>query len=205
MYYGERFNAWTHLFGALLALTGAVWLIVAATVSGDAVKTISVVVYGITLVLLYSISTIYHSVRGPVKRILRKLDHLSIYLLIAGSYTPFCLISLRGPWGWWLFGIVWALAVVGMLQEIKPRSEARILSLIIYAVMGWIVLVAIKPLLASLGLPGFLWLAAGGVFYTVGIIFFAFDERFRHWHGIWHLFVIAGSLAHFIAILFYVV
>jgi len=205
MYYGERFNAWTHLFGALLALTGAVWLIVAATLSGDAVKTISVVVYGITLVLLYSISTIYHSVRGPVKRILRKLDHLSIYLLIAGSYTPFCLISLRGPWGWWLFGIVWALAAIGMLQEIKPRSEARVLSLIIYAVMGWIVLVAIKPLLTSLGLPGFLWLAAGGVFYTVGIIFFAFDERFRHWHGIWHLFVIAGSLAHFVAILFYVV
>ena len=205
MYNGERFNAWTHLFGALLALTGAVWLIVAATVSGDAVKTISVVVYGITLVLLYSISTIYHSVRGPVKRILRKLDHLSIYLLIAGSYTPFCLISLRGPWGWWLFGIVWTLAVVGMLQEIKPRSEARILSLVIYAVMGWIVLVAIKPLLASLGLAGFLWLASGGVFYTVGIIFFAFDERFRHWHGIWHLFVIAGSLMHFIAILFYVV
>jgi hemolysin III len=205
MYYGERFNAWTHLFGAVLALTGAVWLIVAATLSGDAVKTISVVVYGVTLVLLYSISTIYHSVRGPVKRILRKLDHLSIYLLIAGSYTPFCLISLRGPWGWWLFGIVWALAVVGMLQEIKPRSEARVLSLIIYAVMGWIVLVAVKPLLDSLGMAGFLWLAAGGVLYTVGIIFFAFDERFRHWHGIWHLFVIAGSLAHFIAILFYVV
>ncbi|MFH1658094.1 MAG: hemolysin III family protein [Pseudomonadota bacterium] len=205
MYYGERFNAWTHLLGALLALTGAIWLIVAAALSGDAVKTASVVVYGVTLVMLYSISTIYHSVRGPFKRILRKLDHLSIYLLIAGSYTPFCLISLRGPWGWWLFGIVWTLAVVGMLQEIKPRSEARIMSLIIYGVMGWIVLVAIKPLLASLGLAGFLWLAAGGVFYTVGIIFFAFDERFRHWHGIWHLFVIAGSLMHFIAILFYVV
>ncbi|TXT24839.1 MAG: hemolysin III [Rhodocyclaceae bacterium] len=180
-------------------------MIVAAALSGDAVKTASVVVYGVTLVMLYSISTIYHSVRGPFKRILRKLDHLSIYLLIAGSYTPFCLISLRGPWGWWLFGIVWTLAVVGMLQEIKPRSEARIMSLIIYGVMGWIVLVAIKPLLASLGLAGFLWLAAGGVFYTVGIIFFAFDERFRHWHGIWHLFVIAGSLMHFIAILFYVV
>jgi hemolysin III len=205
MYHGERFNAWTHLFGALFALTGAIWLIVAATLSGDAVKTISVVVYGVTLVMLYSISTVYHSVRGPFKRTLRKLDHLSIYLLIAGSYTPFCLISLRGPWGWWLFGIVWTLAVIGMLQEIKPRSEARILSLVIYAVMGWIVLVAIKPLLASLGLAGFLWLAAGGLFYTVGIIFFVFDERFRHWHGIWHLFVIAGSLAHFIAILFYVV
>ena len=205
MYHGERFNAWTHLCGALLALTGAIWLIVVAVAGGDVLKTVSVAVYGATLVMLYSISTIYHSVRGRVKRVLRKLDHLSIYLLIAGSYTPFCLISLRGAWGWWLFGIVWALAVIGMLQEIKPRSEARILSLVIYAVMGWIVLVAIEPLLASLGLAGFLWLAAGGVFYTVGIVFFAFDERFRHWHGIWHLFVIAGSLMHFIAILFYVV
>lgn len=205
MYPGERFNAWTHLCGALLALTGAIWLIVVAAAGGDVLKIVSVAVYGVTLVMLYSISTIYHSVRGRVKRVLRKLDHLSIYLLIAGSYTPFCLISLRGAWGWWLFGIVWALAVIGMLQEIKPRSEARILSLVIYAVMGWIVLVAIEPLLASLGLAGFLWLAAGGIFYTVGIIFFAFDERFRHWHGIWHLFVIAGSLMHFIAILFYVV
>lgn len=205
MYPGERFNAWTHLFGALLALSGAIWLVVLATASGDGWKVFSMSVYGATLVLLYSISTIYHSVRGRVKRVLRKLDHLSIYLLIAGSYTPFCLISLRGPWGWWLFGIVWSLAAIGMLQEIKPRSEARVLSLVIYAVMGWIVLVAIKPLLANLGLPGFLWLAAGGVTYTVGIVFFVFDEKFRHWHGIWHLFVIAGSLAHFIAILFYVV
>ena len=204
MYHGERFNAWTHLVGALAALTGAVWLIVLAAASGDGRKLFSVAIYGATLVMLYSISTVYHSVRGRVKRVLRKLDHLSIYLLIAGSYTPFCLISLRGPWGWSLFGIVWTLAIVGMLQEIKPRSEARILSLVIYAVMGWIVLVAVKPLLASLGLAGFLWLAAGGVAYTVGIVFFAFDERFRHWHGIWHLFVIAGSLLHFIAILFYV-
>lgn len=204
MYYGERFNAWTHLIGALLALSGALWLLVLAMSSGDGWKVFSVSVYGATLVMLYSISTVYHSVRGRLKDILRKLDHLSIYLLIAGSYTPFCLISLRGPWGWSLFGIVWTLAVIGMLQEIKPRSEARVLSLIIYAVMGWIVIVAIKPLLANLGLAGFLWLAGGGVFYTVGIIFFAFDERFRHWHGIWHLFVIAGSLAHFIAVLFYV-
>jgi len=205
MYPGERFNAWTHLFGALFALTGAVWLIVIAAASGDLLKTVSVTVYGLTLVTLYSISTVYHSVRGRVKRVLRKLDHLSIYLLIAGSYTPFCLITLRGPWGWSLFGIIWSLAAIGMLQEIKPRSEARVMSLVIYAVMGWIVLVAIQPLLENLGTAGFVWLAAGGVFYTVGIIFFAFDERFRHWHGIWHLFVIAGSLMHFIAILFYVV
>jgi hemolysin III len=204
MYYGEKFNAWTHLVGALLALTGAIWLLAVAVGTGDGWKIFSMAVYGTTLVMLYSISTVYHSVRGRAKGILRKLDHLSIYLLIAGSYTPFCLISLRGPWGWWLFGIVWGLAVIGMLQEIKPRSEARVMSLVIYAVMGWIVLVAIKPLLASLGMAGFIWLAAGGVFYTVGIIFFAFDERFRHWHGIWHLFVIAGSLMHFIAIFFYV-
>ena len=205
MYYGERFNAWTHLLGALLALSGAIWLIAVTARSDDLLNTFSVSGDGVTLGMLYSISTIYHSLRGRAKRVLRKLDHLSIYLLIAGSYTPFCLISLRGPWGWSLFGIVWTLAAIGMLQEIKPRSEARVLSLVIYAVMGWIVLVAIKPLLASLGLAGFLWLAAGGVFYTVGIIFFAFDQRFRHWHGIWHLFVIAGSLAHFIAIMFYVV
>jgi hemolysin III len=204
MYHGERFNAWTHLVGALLAVAGAVWLLVLAVNSGDGWKVFSVAVYGVTLVVLYSASTLFHSVRGRAKPILQKLDHLSIYLLIAGSYTPFCLVTLRGPWGWSLFAIVWTLAAIGMLQEIKPRSEARVLSLVIYAVMGWIVIVAIKPLIASLGMAGFIWLAAGGILYTVGIIFFAFDERFRHWHGIWHLFVIAGSLAHFIAILRYV-
>jgi hemolysin III len=143
-------------------------------------------------------------VQGRAKVIMRKIDHLSIYLLIACSYTPFCLVTLRGPWGWSLFAVVWVLALIGMLQEIKPRSEARVLSLVIYAVMGWIVLVAVKPLLAALGVAGFSWLAAGGVFYTIGIIFFANDSRFRHWHGIWHLFVMAGSLLHFVAILLYV-
>ncbi|HWD32492.1 MAG TPA: hemolysin III family protein [Pseudomonas sp.] len=204
MYHGERFNAWTHLVGAVLAAIGAIWLLVVASVQGDPWKIVSLAIYGFTLLLLYSISTLYHSVRGKAKGVMRKLDHLSIYLLIAGSYTPFCLVSLRGPWGWSLFGVVWGLAVIGMLQEIKPRSEARVLSIIIYAVMGWIVLVAVKPLLASLGTAGFAWLAAGGAFYTIGIIFFAYDSRFRHWHGIWHLFVIAGSLLHFIAVFFYV-
>ncbi|MEN0106264.1 MAG: hemolysin III family protein [Pseudomonas sp.] len=204
MYHGEKFNAWTHLVGAVLAAVGAVWLLVLASFSGDVWKIVGVAVYGLTLVLLYSISTVYHSVQGPKKRLLQKLDHLSIYLLIAGSYTPFCLVTLRGPWGWTLFGIVWGLGVIGMLQEIKPRSEARVLSLIIYAVMGWIVLIAVKPLIAALGMSGFKWLAGGGVLYTVGIIFFANDSRFRHWHGIWHLFVMAGSLLHFVAILFFV-
>lgn len=156
------------------------------------------------MVLLYSISTLYYSVRGRAKDILRKLDHLSIYLLIAGTYTPFCLITLRGPWGWSLFGVVWALAIIGMLQEIKPRSEARLMSLVIYAVMGWVIVVAVRPLLDHLAIAGFVWLAVGGALYTVGIVFYAFDSRFRHWHGIWHLFVMGGSLMHFVAVLRYV-
>jgi hemolysin III len=204
MYHGERFNAWSHLVGALLASAGAVWLLVLASLDGDLRKIISVAIYGLTLVLLYSISTLYHSVQGRAKVVMRKLDHLSIYLLIAGSYTPFCLVTLYGAWGWSLFGVVWTLAAIGMLQEIKPRSEARVLSIVIYAVMGWIVLVAVKPLIAALGTAGFIWLAGGGVLYTVGIIFFAYDSRFRHWHGIWHLFVMGGSLMHFVAVLRYV-
>jgi len=204
MYYGEKFNAWTHLVGAVLAAIGAVWLGVIASLAGDVWKIVSVAVYGVALVMLYSASTVYHSVRGRAKAIMQKVDHFSIYLLIAGSYTPFCLVTLRGPWGWTLFGIVWGLAVIGILQEIKPRSEARVMSIVIYAVMGWIVLVAVKPLTAALGTAGFTWLALGGVLYTVGIIFFAYDKRFRHWHGIWHLFVIAGSLLHFVAITWYV-
>ena len=205
MYHGEKLNAWTHLVGALLATAGSIWLLVMASLDGSPQKIVSVAIYGVTLVLLYSVSTVYHSVRGRSKVIMQKFDHLSIYLLIAGSYTPFCLVTLHGPWGWSLFGIVWGMAVIGMLQEIKPRSEARILSIVIYAVMGWIVLVAVKPLLAALGTAGFIWLATGGVLYTVGIIFFALDHRLRHAHGIWHLFVIGGSLLHFVAIAHYVI
>lgn len=204
MYYGEKFNAWTHLVGAILAAIGVVWMLVIAMLDGDIWKIVSVAVYGVALVLLYSASTVYHSVRGRAKVIMQKVDHFSIYLLIAGSYTPFCLVTLHGAWGWTLFGIVWALAIIGILQEIKPRSEARVMSIVIYAVMGWIVLVAVKPLIAALGMAGFVWLALGGAAYTLGIIFFAFDTRVRHFHGVWHLFVIAGSLLHFVAISRYV-
>ena len=204
MYHGERFNAWTHLVGTVLSVTGTILLIVMATAMGDPWKIVSVSIFGATLILLYSASTLYHSLRGRAKRILQKLDHLSIYLLIAGTYTPFCLVTLRGAWGWTLFGIVWGLALVGMLQEIKPRSEARIMSLVIYAIMGWVIIVAVQPLLDHLETAGFVWLISGGLLYTIGIVFYAFDSRFRHWHGIWHLFVIGGSLAHYVAIAFYV-
>ena len=205
MYYGERFNAWSHLVGTLLSLFGAGVLTAMAVAKGDPWRIVSVSVFCATLVLLYGASTLYHSLRGRAKDVLRKLDHLSIYLLIAGTYTPFCLITLRGPWGWSLFGVVWALALLGMLQEIKPRSDARVMSLVIYAVMGWVIIVAVRPLLDHLAIAGFVWLALGGALYTIGIVFYAFDSRFRHWHGIWHLFVIGGSLAHYLAIALYVV
>lgn len=204
MYYGEKFNAVTHLVAAVLALPGALGLVVLAALDGDPWKVVSVSIYGVALVLLYTFSTLYHSLRGRAKRIMRKLDHQSIYLLIAGSYTPFCLVTLRGPWGWSLFGVVWGLAVLGCLQELRPRSEARILSVVIYVVMGWAVLAALVPLLQALGAAGFAWVAAGGLFYTGGILFYALDSRLTHAHGIWHLFVMAGSTAHYVAILLYV-
>ena len=204
MYYGEKFNAITHTVGAILALAGAIVLVVVAAGSGDPWKIVSVAIYGATLVLLYSISALYHSLRGRAKNILRELDHHSIYLLIAGSYTPFCLVSLRGPWGWSLFSIVWGLALIGSLQELWLKNGARILSVVIYIVMGWAALAAMVQLYDALGPAGFGWLLAGGLLYTVGIVFYVLDTRLTHAHGIWHLFVLAGSAAHYIAILFFV-
>lgn len=204
MYDGEKLNAWTHFVGAVLALGGSVVLVVLAAQDGDPWKVVSISIYGVTLVLLYSFSALYHSLRGRAKNVLRALDHDGIYLLIAGSYTPFCLVTLRGPWGWSLLGVVWGLAVLGNLQELRQRSGPRILSLVIYVVMGWVALVALLPLLRALGLAGFAWLAAGGLFYTIGIVFFALDTRLAHAHGIWHLFVMAGSAAHYVAIVRYV-
>ncbi len=206
MYYGERLNAWTHLVGTVLSVAGAVVVIVMSAALGDPWKIVSASIYGATLILLYGASTLYHSVRGlRAKTILQKIDHMSIYLLIAGTYTPFCLVTLRGAWGWSLFGIVWGLALVGMLQEIKPRSAARIMSVVIYAIMGWVILAATKPLLEHIATTGFVLLAAGGLLYTFGIIFYALDTRLKHGHGIWHLFVIGGSLAHYLAIALYVI
>ena len=204
MYHGERFNAYTHLAGALLALAGAVVLIVLGAMKQDVWKIVSFAIYGASLVMLYSASTLYHSTRGRLKAFFRKLDHTAIYLLIAGSYTPFTLVTLRGPWGWWLFGVIWALALLGILQEFWLGKRTRVLSLIIYVLMGWIALVAVMPLVDTLSLAGFAWLAAGGLAYTAGIVFYVFDEKYAHWHGIWHLFVVAGSALHYIAILLYV-
>lgn len=204
MYYGERFNSISHLTGAALATIGAVVLVVVAARLGDPWKVVSFSVYGIMLLTLYLSSTLYHSLRGRAKKIWCKFDHCAIYLLIAGSYTPFALVSLRGAWGWSLFGAVWALAIFGIVQEIWLAKGKRILSLLIYVVMGWLAVIAAAPLVEALSWEGFLWLAAGGLVYTVGIIFYVFDEKWRHAHGVWHLFVLGGSACHYFAVIAYV-
>jgi hemolysin III len=204
MYYGERFNSISHLVGAVLALAGSVVLVVIAARLGDPWKIVSFSIYGAMLVALYVFSTLYHSVRGRAKNVLRKFDHCTIYLLIAGSYTPFALVSLRGNWGWTLLGIVWALAALGIVQEIWLAKGARVLSLVIYILMGWLALVAVLPLWQALTPTGFALLAAGGICYTAGIFFYANDHKLRHGHGLWHLFVLAGSICHFVTVLLYV-
>ncbi len=204
MYPGERFNGISHLMGSVLALAGTVVLVVLAARQADPWKIVSFSLYGTSLILLYTFSTLYHSLRHRAKAVFRRLDHLAIYLLIAGSYTPFALVTLRGGWGWSLFGTIWGLAVAGMALEFLPRRGARILPVVIYLLMGWLALIALKPLLQALPLHGFLWLLAGGLCYTLGIVFYGLDQRLKHAHGVWHLFVLAGSVCHYIAIYSYV-
>jgi hemolysin III len=205
MYHGERLNGYSHLFGAVAATAGLVALLVLAANQRDAWKLTSFAIYGGSLLLLYLVSTLYHSVRGRAKPVLQKLDHGAIYLLIAGSYTPFTLVTLRGPWGWALFGTVWALAALGIVVDsMHGRNSRRLVPLMIYVVMGWLALVAIVPLVQALPTGGLLWLIAGGVFYTGGIVFYALDAKLRHAHGIWHLFVLSGSVCHYLAVLLYV-
>lgn len=205
IYHGERFNSISHLVGAVLSVVGASVMVTLATVQGDAWKIVGTSVYGGMLVLLYTISTLYHSFQGKTKKILQKLDHISIYLLIAGTYTPFTLITLRGPWGWWLFGINWSLAVLGIIYELTLSHKTRLPSLITYVVMGWLVVFAMKPLTAALPVHGLVWLTVGGILYTAGIGFFIFDEKVKHFHGIWHLFVLGGSIAQYFCVVFYLI
>jgi hemolysin III len=204
MYHGERFNSITHAIGACLAAAGGVWLITAAAGDGDPWKITSFSIYAAMLLVLYLTSSLYHSVRGPAKDVLRKMDHCAIYLLIAGSYTPFTLVTLRGAWGWSMFGAVWSLALLGIAQEIWYAKGARGLSLVIYIMMGWLAVIGMHPLIAALGSAGFAWLVAGGMLYTGGIAFYATDHKVRHGHGIWHVFVLGGSICHYVAVLFYV-
>ena len=202
MYPGERFNSITHLVGTVLAIIGAVGLLMVTR--GGAAKIASLAVYGAMLVLLYLSSTLYHSFRGRAKRIFHVFDHCAIYFLIAGTYTPLTILTLRGAWGWTLFGIVWALAAAGIVKDAVFRGRYRAVSVVLYILMGWLVVVAFDPLRHALPPPAIAWLIAGGIIYTVGIGFFAMSKRVAYTHGVWHLFVIAGSVCHYVAVVRYV-
>ncbi len=201
----ELANSLTHGLGLALSLTGAPILIILAVLHGNAWSIVGCSVYAASLIVLYSCSTLYHSFRGPrVKRFFRIADHAAIYLLIAGTYTPFTLVNLRGGWGWALFGTVWALAVLGVVWKALFVERFVVVSTIIYIMMGWLVLIAVRPLFMFVPIHGILWLVAGGLLYTAGTIFFGWN-RCPYNHAIWHVFVVAGSVCHYFAIMWYVV
>lgn len=200
----ELFNTLTHAVGSVVALAGLVVLVVVASLQGDPWKIVSFSIYGATLVLLYTFSSFYHGVKGDLKKLFRLIDHAAIYLLIAGTYTPFTLITLRGVWGWSIFCSIWALAVVGIILDALHKNGRRVLPIAIYILMGWMMIAALGPLLRTLPSAGFFWLLAGGLLYTGGLVFYAFDKKLWPAHGIWHLFVLGGSTCHYITVLVYV-
>jgi hemolysin III len=197
----EVSHAVSHGFGVLLAIVGLGVLVARSAERGDAVHVTTAAVFGATLVLLYLASTLYHAIRHvPAKRVLRVLDHAAIYLLIAGTYTPFCLGPLRGPWGWTLFAVVWTGAIAGVLFKTVAIGKAPIASVVLYVAMGWSIAVAFGPLSRALDPAGVQLLVAGGLAYTLGLTFYAW-KSLRFHHLIWHLFVLAGSVLHFFAVL----
>jgi len=206
----EPVNGLIHLVGALLSVVGLIVMVVAAVHYGTVWHVVAYSIFGISLVLLYSASSLYHllplSERGI--RSLERIDHIMIFVLIAGTYTPFCLVPLRGPWGWSLFGIIWALALAGILFKIFWMHAPQWLSTTIYLLMGWVVIVAIFPLVATLPTGALIWLVLGGVIYSIGAVVFAFEwpnpfPKVLDHHAIWHLLVMAGSFCHFWAVFSY--
>ena len=200
----EIANSVTHGIGTVLAIAALPVLITLAATRGDAWRVTGLAIYGTTLVLLFLASTLYHALRGPrLKRFFRKLDHGAIFLLIAGTYTPVTLVHLRGPWGWTLFGIVWGLALAGIAGKAFLGERFHALSVGIYIAMGWMVLVAIVPVLRNVPHGLLAWLAVGGVCYTLGVAFYA-ARRMPYHHAVWHLFVLAGSICHCVGMLLFV-
>jgi hemolysin III len=201
----EMANSIIHGAGILLAIAGLVVLVVYAVRYGSAWHIASCSVFGASLIFLYTASTLYHSIPQPrAKAFLRFLDHSAIYLLIAGSYTPFTLVNLRGPWGWFLFGLVWGLAGLGIVLRVSLRGKFVPASVALYVAMGWAALLAIGPLISSIAPGGLILLLLGGIAYTAGILFYSW-RRLPYNHSIWHVFVLAGSALHFFAVLFFVV
>ena len=200
----EIANAVTHGLGAALAVAGLAALVALAALHGDAWRVVSFSIYGASLVLLYTASTLYHAFGWPrAKAVLHRLDHAAIFVLIAGTYTPLALVTLRGPWGWSLFGVQWGLAAVGILVKTWLFGRFRRVGVVVYVGMGWLALLVLKPLLQTLPTGGLLWILAGGLAYTGGVAFYVW-RALRFHHAIWHLFVLAGSACHWMCMLLYV-
>lgn len=200
----EIANSVTHGLGIALSVAGLIVLVVLASLHATVWHIVSFSIFGASLVLLYTASTLYHSFRSPrVKQVLHIIDHSSIYLLIAGSYTPFVLVTLRGAWGWSLFGVVWGIALAGIVLKTFFTGRYKMASTILYLLMGWMIVVAIKPLAHAMPVGGIVWLAAGGLAYTIGAVIYMWKTIPYH-HAIWHLFVLAGSICHYFSVLLYV-
>ncbi len=202
----ELANSVSHGMALLAAAAAMPVLVVTAARHGTALNIAATCVFATTMVLLYAASALYHAIpQTGAKRLFRKLDHGAIFLFIAGSYTPFTLGALEGPWGWTLFGLVWALAAVGITLKAMDRMRHPFVSTGLYLAMGWLVVVVAKPLLETIPTPGLVLLAGGGAAYTIGVVFFALDSRVRYAHFVWHLFVVAGTACHFFAVLDYAI
>lgn len=197
----EIFNSITHGLGATLSIAALVLLIVFSTIKGTAWHIVSFTIYGTTLVILYLESTLYHSLTNKrAKRLFRKFDHMSIFILIAGTYTPYCLTILRGYLGWTIFGVVWGCTILGIILKAFFTGKRDVLSTILYILMGWLIIIAIRPIYLLMPFRGFMFLVLGGVLYTLGTLFY-FRDKMNFNHGIWHLFVMAGSIFHFFSIM----
>ncbi len=200
----EFLNIATHGIGFLLSVAALVLLVVFASIRGNAWHIVSYSIYGTSLVVLYLASTLFHWSKKPSRRLrLNIFDHASIYVLIAGTYTPLLLVTLRGPWGWSLFGVVWGMAIIGIVLKFFFTGRYNKISTLAYVIMGWVVIIALKPLIENLSTPGLIWLAIGGLSYSIGAVFFLLN-KIPYNHAIFHLFVLGGSIAHFITIFWYV-
>ena len=200
----ELAHAATHGLGALLSVAGLVWMLYLSVGTGDSWRIAASIVYGITLIALFLSSTIYHSLHASPKRhLLKLLDHCAIYLLIAGTYTPFLIVSMRGPTGWWVFAAIWTLAAIGILAKLRFGNRYPRTSLVGYLLMGWLIVLAGPQIAEAVGSEGMRWLIAGGLSYTVGAAFYA-AKRLNYSHTIWHVFVLAGGFCHYMAVVLYV-
>ncbi len=202
----EILNALSHSLGIFLGIAALALLVTFSALNHSPIRVVCTAIYGATLILMFTASTLYHAVPHPrYKGILKVIDHISIYLLIAGSYTPIILVDIGGAWGWSLFGIIWGMAFFGVLFKLFFTGRFELFSLSLYGIMGWLIVIALFPLMKDIPFAGLMWLLAGGLCYTIGIIFYVLDDKYYFAHLLWHILVLSGAICHFFAILLYVV